>query len=46
MPKHYLIGIDPGSSSVKTSLFDSEGRACGDVMVGCSRPWQPRACVP
>ena len=41
MPKQYLIGIDLGSSSVKTSLFDSEGRACGDVACD-NHPLQPR----
>ena len=44
MPKRYLIGIDLGSSSTKTSLFDSDGRACGDVTRG-NHPHQPQSGV-
>ncbi len=41
MPKQYLIGIDLGSSSVKASLFGSDGQAYGDVSRD-NHPWQPR----
>ena len=44
MPKRCLIGIDLGSSSTKTSLFDSDGRACGDVTRG-NHPHQPQSGV-
>jgi xylulokinase len=42
MARRYLIGIDLGSSSVKASLFDEGGRACGDVTRD-NHPLQPQA---
>ncbi len=41
MARQYLIGIDLGSSFAKTSLFDLNGHACGDVSCD-NHPQQPR----
>lgn len=44
MKKQYLLGIDLGSSFIKATIFDTEGRAVGEAKSD-NRPSQPKAAV-